>query len=73
MSKELWYDEKAHVAKEGELMFKSMGNTDGNLFFEKRSWFTPSKLLESKPNGGISVLKGSTVVNLGKSYFLFKH
>ena len=54
-------------------MFKSMGNTDGNLFFEKRSWFTPSKLLESKPNGGISVLKGSTVVNLGKSYFLFKH
>ena len=52
-------------------MFKSMGNTDGNLFFEKPAWFTPLQLLDSKENGGISVLKGNKVVSIGKSIFFF--
>ena len=52
-------------------MFKSMGNTDGNLFFEKTAWFTPLQLLDSKENGGISVLKGNKVVSIGKSMFFF--
>ena len=48
-----------------------MGNTDGNLFFEKTAWFTPLQLLDSKENGGISVLKGNKVVSIGKSFFFF--
>ena len=52
-------------------MFKSMGQTDGNLFFEKSEWFTPLQLLDSKKNGGISVLKGNKVVSIGKSFFFF--
>ena len=50
-------------------MFKSMGQTDGNLFFEKSEWFTPLQHLDSKKNGGISVLKGNKVVSIGKSIF----
>ena len=69
--KELWYDDKTHSVKEGELMFKSMGQTDGNLFFEKSEWFTPLQHLDSKKNGGISVLKGNKVVSIGKSIFFF--
>ena len=52
-------------------MFKSMGQTDGNLFFEKSEWFTPLQSLDSKKNGGISVLKGNKVVSIGKSVFFF--
>ena len=52
--------------KEGELSFKSMGNSDGNLFFEKKSWFTPLEFLDAKENGGISVLKGQKVVSIGE-------
>ena len=69
--KGLWYDDKTHSVKEGELMFKSMGNTDGNLFFEKPAWFTPLQFLDSKENGGISVLKGNKVVSIGKSKNFF--
>ncbi len=63
LSKELWYSEKISVS-ENELNFKSVSGRERNLFFEKGAFFTPADTLEFNDKGGVSVLKGYTVVHL---------
>ncbi|XP_050726642.1 apoptosis-inducing factor 1, mitochondrial-like isoform X2 [Eriocheir sinensis] len=62
LSKELWYTEDLEAAK--LLRFKQWNGKERSIFFEHEDYYTPVTELDSRENGGISVLRGRQVVKL---------
>ncbi|KAG7160543.1 apoptosis-inducing factor 1-like, partial [Homarus americanus] len=62
LSKELWYSDDIDASK--NLRFKQWNGKERSIYFEHEDYYTSASELASRENGGISVLKGRTVVKL---------
>ncbi|XP_076034595.1 apoptosis inducing factor [Oratosquilla oratoria] len=62
LSKELWYSDDPEAAT--KLRFKQWNGKERSIYFEHEDYFTPMDQLGTRENGGISILKGRSVVRL---------